>query len=106
MGTKHTPTPWKIAGATHIYAPGSLVCSVCEPRPEGITDVRYVPAEFGSEEAFANAHFIVKAANNHDALVSALRDLAEAARNACNAEQHPALTNALFEADQIIKAAE
>jgi hypothetical protein len=42
---EHTKTPWKIAGAVHIYSPGEgggNVCSMSDPRVStvvGYTDV-------------------------------------------------------------------
>ncbi len=58
--TEHTPTPWKFVpwhieeGPSAVRAPdGHLVCSTASD---------------------ANAAFIVKAVNNHDAFVATLRD--------------------------------
>lgn len=98
MGTKHTPTPW---GVVQNLRPATVGV-----RLNANSNKWLFQALSDDEMSSDDAVFMVKAVNNHDALVSALRDLADAARNACNAEQHPALTNALFEADQIIKAAE
>lgn len=71
----HTPGPWLIAGATHIYASGkngANVCSISEPR--ATTEVRYTPLALGSndrEEAYANARLIAAAPD----MLKALRKL-------------------------------
>jgi hypothetical protein len=73
---EHTKTPWKIAGAVHIYSPGEgggNVCSMSDPRVStvvGYTDVALDSKD--ADEAYANAAFIVRCVNAHDDLVSAL----------------------------------
>jgi hypothetical protein len=73
---EHTKTPWKIAGAVHIYSPGEgggNVCSMSDPRVStvvGYTDVALDSKD--ADEAYANAAFIVRCVNAHDDLVKAL----------------------------------
>ena len=76
----HTPTPWKITGATLVYSNGSetggTVCVCGEPRETTVVEYRRTePWKPGFEEAAANAAFIVKAVNSHEALVEALREV-------------------------------
>jgi len=68
MEAKHTATPWKEpvrsgSGNYFIYAEG---------REQPICGVSF------HDDGGANAEFIVRACNSHDALVSALRNLYEA----------------------------
>lgn len=68
---EHTPTPWKTdaeVGHEAILGPDGLMVADCSIFHRKIKASR-LPA---------NAAFIVKAVNNHDALVKALRDLEEA----------------------------
>jgi hypothetical protein len=66
----HTPTPWRVYKTTN----GRLLLGIGDADAGGITD-----AEFGlwrsEPERSANAAFIVKAVNSHEALVTALRDI-------------------------------
>lgn len=69
MNTSHTATPWKIYtalvgdNAPVIGADGKAIC--------GMNSAEYlIPAE----EKIANAAFIVRAVNSHDALVGALEE--------------------------------
>ncbi len=67
--SKHTPTPWHLH-KTHDHAAHISNCAcVHMTRPENI---------IGCEIDPANAAFIVRAVNNHDALVSSLSDLIQA----------------------------
>ena len=63
----HTPTPWKYeapqgAFGHEVVGASRLVCQMSH-HPER------------QDEAVANAAFIVRAVNSHDALVDALRDM-------------------------------
>lgn len=67
---KHTPLPWKVGPNNEIRAGGRYnVCPTVTAggSAKGMLDER--------EVIRANAAFIVKAVNNHDALVRALRAL-------------------------------
>lgn len=75
---KHTPGPWEVSGATHIWSPTAHanVASVSEPRGEG-SDVGYQPLKRNSpdfEEACANARLIAAAPD----LLEALSDVLDA----------------------------
>lgn len=80
--TTHTPGPWEIAGASHVYAPGpngANICSISEPRASTI--VGYTEPALGStdsEEAYANAHLISAAP---DMLAALKRAIARADAN-------------------------
>lgn len=77
--TQHTPTPWKLDGVIGIEgADGKLVGNALNPFFANQKQVKanIVPSV---EAAQANAAFIVQAVNAHDALVEALRVLANAA---------------------------
>ncbi|KQQ94971.1 hypothetical protein [Massilia sp. Leaf139] len=72
MGTKHTPTPWRVTDGTNIK-------DDCRPISEhgvliagahGYNGSGFFPSD---EEAAANATFIVRACNAHEELVKALR---------------------------------
>lgn len=60
MTQKHTPTPWGVQGDTYVTI-NSLIIAHC--KQDGHTTL---------EEAQANAAFIVRAVNSHDALVRAV----------------------------------
>lgn len=72
--TKHTPTPWYLADDDdcRICCPEEDVCTADTHRDE------YSPDE---DEAIANAAFIVRAVNSHDALVEALQSLLDETLN-------------------------
>lgn len=73
----HTPTPWETR-AVHVFCAAGNVCTVGEPCASKF--VGYTELELGSAhagEAFANAALVVKAVNNHDALVTELQRLFE-----------------------------
>lgn len=68
--SEHTPLPWQIKrGATM----GVIVNQDGEQVAAALSD-----AVKSSDERDANAELIVRAVNNHDALVKALRDLVAA----------------------------
>ncbi len=75
---EHTPPPWKVEGATLIWAPDAVanIAQVSELRKDDT--VRFTPPSISSpdfHEIVANAAFIVRAVNNHDALLSALEEV-------------------------------
>ncbi len=67
----HTPTPW-IASNQYLYA-GNPERSL--PIASGQHDWATDRGGASHEEAVANAAFIVKACNSHDALVKALEEI-------------------------------
>ena len=70
---EHTPTPWKVSGgSTHISPVGAA---------GGICKFESIHGMYTNHEA--NAAFIVKAVNSHDALVS---NLSRLATRACDEE--------------------
>lgn len=78
--TKHTPTPWttgpdlaNCGGGQNILADTETENSV---RIAHTSRVVYGGQELvGEPQAQVNAEFIVRAVNNHDGLLTALRDL-------------------------------
>ena len=102
----HTPTPWE----AQDFCDGEEGFAIIGTNLGGLVAYASMqPADIDNQDtsrAEANAEFIVTAVNAYEAnqaeiarLRDALSDLAEAARNACNAAQHPPLTDALFNAD-------
>lgn len=65
--TQNTPTPW-LQDATHVYDQRENCVANCDQK------------NYGRDEA--NAAFIVRAVNSHDALVKALEKSAEGWSNA------------------------
>ncbi|MEZ2132736.1 MULTISPECIES: hypothetical protein [unclassified Sinorhizobium] len=69
METKHTPTPWRMDddirfGETpRVYGADKHICEVANAE---------LPID-AQEEWIANAAFIVKACNSHEALIEALK---------------------------------
>lgn len=68
--TEHTETPWETMGSR------GDIKSVCKGFPERM--VAKATGQPTSEERAANAAFIVKAVNAHDALVEYIRSSASA----------------------------
>jgi hypothetical protein len=69
---KHTPTPWRVEGATVIWSPsaGSVVAQASALQET--SDVRFTAPSLSSphfDEIAANAAFIVQSCNAHDALM-------------------------------------
>jgi hypothetical protein len=64
--SEHTPTPWN-CGDQYLYADGRTL-----PVASGQQDWATNPGGPNYKTACANAAFIVKAVNNHEALVKAL----------------------------------
>ncbi len=101
--SKHTPGPWSVDD----YGAGQRI--VVKGRKGFTGDYRVADAHFSSDlvhcvrvaEMRANARLIAAAPE----LLSAIIDLADAARSACNAAQHSALVQALFDADYAIAKA-
>ncbi len=79
--TEHTPTPWRVEEGT------DLIWGACDPddltsRGMGYSIVEGKPPHWkpykpSRDEREANAAFIVKAVNNHEALVQALQALVD-----------------------------
>ena len=68
---KHTPTPWKVFYAKNN---GQKILGVGQETGEGITNSQgWLWGE--DHEAKANAEFIVRACNSHDALVESLKSM-------------------------------
>jgi hypothetical protein len=96
--SQHTPTPWKYEyidrnraiisapkGANHVYC---LFGEFVGP-PDFEKETQAIACKISAEEAAANATFIVRACNAHDALVEALEALAdEAFRNMAGGKGH------------------
>ena len=84
MKKEHTPTPWIIDGEDSLqgcpfiaihnsHAGNEAWRNICEVQPNTENGMSLV---IGDEDR-ANAAFIVKAVNSHEALVEALRGLVE-----------------------------
>lgn len=71
--TQHSPLPWYLDGA-HVYSPRSET-NLRQP-PVAICNNTHGLGEAGETDR-ANAQYIVKAVNNHQALVDALDACAE-----------------------------
>lgn len=69
-GPKHSPTPWNLIGSAQN---GTGLASIKDPGWGALATIYGT----GNPEGRANAAFIVTSANNHDALVEALRDALE-----------------------------
>jgi hypothetical protein len=109
--TKHTPTPWSVQrygnyNGFSIWAPGA-----------GCVAERWSPSEDKETPFEANAKFICRAVNSHDALLAALIHLRNEARGCTGldeAELRAVLGNTNFnclirrieEAEEVIKQAE
>ncbi len=65
---KHTPTPW----ARTAYGVFAETRKVADCQPDDGRGTYRIESE---EEAVADADFIVRAVNSHDALITALRDM-------------------------------
>lgn len=105
---EHTPTPWRVEKGT------GLVWGDCTLFDDGTPDRLGVPVTDGQlerpwaqgkgpsyEEMEANAAFIVKAVNNHEALVNAITLLEKAEEfhltcDECNGEDIPELCEKCF----------
>jgi hypothetical protein len=61
----HTPTPWSQEGLS-IFVAGKVIIATCP-----------TPQKTGVFDCSANAEFIVRAVNSHDALLSALKQIIE-----------------------------
>lgn len=104
MSAKHTPAPWSVCGAEGctckavLYRDG-VICEVRDFNDDMADASGHAPSP---DEAQANKRLIAAAPE----LLSAIIDLADAARSACNAAQHSELVQALFDADYAIRKAE
>ncbi len=70
--TQHTQTPWEVRN-NHIKKVGGAVIATTSR----VNSLCKHEAEPGSIEDAANAEFIIRACNSHDALVGACSDAAE-----------------------------
>lgn len=83
MTQEHSPLPWSVDPHNNILA--SYDTDAINPddgKPGDCPVVAKIPGMFGasSDTAQANAAFIVRAVNSHDALVSALKEMVLFAR--------------------------
>lgn len=71
MTTQHTPTPWKVCdiAVNDQWHVGSTIGAADPADGRRVCDVSRIPANYQ-----ANAAFIVRACNAHDALVAALKE--------------------------------
>jgi hypothetical protein len=76
--TQHTPTPWSIGGLSSNPGEGHVIESDSADRTIAWTANSYCTAndeEYISQEDEANAEFIVRACNSHDALLRAIQEV-------------------------------
>lgn len=79
---KHTPTPWQLGGFGRIYSPGKLM-AIDDSSLGTAYQIAKVPFKNECHDALgvrvdeskANAEFIVRAVNAHEALVSGVKQL-------------------------------
>lgn len=71
----HTPTPWRYVRQNPSPTTGEHM--IAGAKPGYLAEVR----DCGSGEVSANAEFIVRACNSHDALVAALKSVLAQANN-------------------------
>lgn len=77
MKTQHTPTPWIVSKRNA----GAIPLHFQPPEVLGRNGDMCVATQLGNgKEAEANAEFIVRAVNSHDALVAALETLLQKCR--------------------------
>jgi hypothetical protein len=74
MEAKHTPTPWIYVRENGSPTTGQHM--IAGAKPGYLAEIR----DCGSGDVQANAEFIVRACNVHDALVAALQAIVEAGR--------------------------
>lgn len=77
--SQHTPTPWSIEGKLNKHQEGLLITS-----RDGLSIVCEMSGGLPFYEVEANAAFIVRAVNSHEALINALKEVSNAA-NVCAA---------------------
>jgi hypothetical protein len=73
---RHTPTPWKLFDEGDTTA--ILATTKRPPKNEVVHWSGFDASHFSGKAAKANAAFIVRAVNSHDALIKALEQLEEA----------------------------
>jgi hypothetical protein len=85
--TEHTPTPWMTHRAGELLPDDWMIMADMGLTPNGIQQVSTVARALSirqtPETTAANAAFIVKACNSHDALVGALRELYAQVKGEC-----------------------
>ena len=92
--TKHTPTPWtcegEVDGRHHAVA---IMAEGARPAHPLIAQMLFGLGRVEKETALANAAFIVRAVNSHEALVEACKEAIVMAEILCwhTATQSPAL---------------
>ena len=69
---EHTPTPWRV----FTNDDGTKLVGIGSREGQGILDCGFGVWAWNDAEGIANAELVVKAVNNHDALVAHLRRLA------------------------------
>ena len=82
--TDHTPTPWQIDD--------DLIMTVVDDIPDDIICEKTKERPIRADNWDANAAFIVKAVNNHDALVDTLKFLLDVLEISC-VQQGTDITN-------------
>ena len=106
MTTKmtHTPTPWKVWGASIIYSEEGKATIAAVSEPRGSQFVAYQPLEIGSpdfKEATANAAHIVSCVNEREGLLANLKNCINRLRNQGDCSQITQEMN-----DAVVKDAE
>jgi hypothetical protein len=76
--TGHTPVPWSIGGLSSNPGEGHVIESDSTDRTIAWTANSYCTSndeEYISQEDIANAEFMIRACNSHDALVDTLQSV-------------------------------
>ena len=80
MKAKHTPTPWKTGDADWrtIVGPATRwYTQPFDPEERKLVGIATVDLSDNEAEDSANAEFVVRAVNNHEALVKLLEEVVE-----------------------------
>ena len=73
MGTKHTPTPWKHGGGTYVVSNNSDGPSIA--KTTALVGRNDAERKWKEDEAIENAKFIVRAVNNYQSMLDALKSV-------------------------------
>ena len=86
----HTETPWRV----FTTPDGRKIVGVGDKDGQGILDRGFGVWAWNDAEGIANAELVVRAVNSHDDLVTALKEMRDAAVYLCAAQAENKLTEA------------
>lgn len=75
--SEHTKTPWRV----YTTKSGLKIVGIGAANGEGILDAGFGVWSWNDPEGIANANMVVKAVNNHEMLVQALKDITNASND-------------------------